>query len=376
MPIFARLFICNEPLPAKATKSLIMKSLHNRVNKDVLRARLLADQTPRVTLSFYQYYHLRNPQIFRDHFYILLTDVEVLGRIYVSYEGVNAQISVPQHQVEAFKEAMQTITFLQDIRLNFAIEDDGKSFFKLIIKVREKIVADGLDDKTFDVTNKGIHLKAEEFNQLADQKDTIIIDMRNHYESEVGYFQNAILPDVETFREALPIVEDMLSDKKDKNIIMYCTGGIRCEKASAYYKHKGFNNVYQVEGGIIEYARRAAELGIENKFIGKNFVFDERLGERISPDIIAKCHQCGTPCDHHINCANDACHILFIQCPSCGQKYENTCSIKCQDFNRLPEDVRESLRKTETFNGTKFGKGRYKAHHKDYSLEENQLEIR
>ncbi len=352
-----------------------MKSLHNRVNKDVLKARLLADQTPRVTLSFYQYYHLRNPQIFRDHFYILLSEVEVLGRIYVSYEGVNAQVSVPQHQVEAFKEAMQTITFLQDIRLNFAIEDDGKSFFKLIIKVREKIVADGLDDKTFDVTNKGIHLKAEEFNKLADQEDTIIIDMRNHYESEVGYFQNAILPDVETFREALPIVEDMLSDKKDKNIIMYCTGGIRCEKASAYYKHKGFKNVYQVEGGIIEYARRAAELGIENKFIGKNFVFDERLGERISPDIIAKCHQCGTPSDHHINCANDACHILFIQCPSCGEKYENTCSLKCQEFNRLPEDVKESLRKTETFNGTKFGKGRYKAHHKDYSLEENQLEI-
>lgn len=352
-----------------------MKSLHNRVNKDVLKARLLADQTPRVTLSFYQYYHLRNPQIFRDHFYILLSEVEVLGRIYVSYEGVNAQISVPQHQVEAFKEAMQTITFLQDIRLNFAIEDDGKSFFKLIIKVREKIVADGLDDKSFDVTNKGIHLKAEEFNQLADHEDTIIIDMRNHYESEVGYFKNAILPDVETFRDALPIVEDMLSDKKDKNIIMYCTGGIRCEKASAYYKHKGFKNVYQVEGGIIEYARRAAELGIENKFIGKNFVFDERLGERISPDVIAKCHQCGTLCDHHINCANDACHILFIQCPSCGQKYENTCSVKCQEFNRLPEDVKESLRKTETFNGTKFGKGRYKAHHKDYSLEENQLEI-
>lgn len=347
-----------------------MKSLHNRVNKDVLKARFLADQTPRVTLSFYQYYHLRNPQIFRDHFYILLTEVEVLGRIYVSFEGVNAQISVPQHQVEAFKAAMQTITFLQDIRLNFAIEDDGKSFFKLIIKVREKIVADGLDDHTFDVTNKGIHLKAEEFNLLADDTDTIIIDMRNHYESEVGYFQNAILPDVETFREALPIVEEMLSDKKDKNIIMYCTGGIRCEKASAYYKHKGFKNVYQVEGGIIEYARRAAELGIENKFIGKNFVFDERLGERISPEVIAKCHQCGETCDHHINCANDACHILFIQCDSCGQKYEYTCSVKCQEFNQLPEELKEVKRKTETFNGTKFGKGRYKAHHKDHSLEE------
>lgn len=217
--------------------------------------------------------------------YILLSEIEVLGRIYVSYEGINAQISVPEARIQALKTALQTITFLQGIRLNFAIEDDGKSFFKLIIKVRHKIVADGLDDKTFDVTNKGIHLKAEEFNQLSDDPDTIIIDMRNHYESEVGYFKNAILPDVETFREALPVVEKMLENKKEKNIIMYCTGGIRCEKASAYYKHKGFRNVYQVEGGIIEYTRRANELGIENKFIGKNFVFDERLGEKISDDI-------------------------------------------------------------------------------------------
>jgi UPF0176 protein len=174
---------------------------------------------------------------------------------------------------------------------------------------------------------------------------------------------------VETFREALPVVEEILSDKKDKNIIMYCTGGIRCEKASAYYKHKGFQNVYQVEGGIIEYARRAHELGIENKFIGKNFVFDERLGEKISDDIIAKCHQCGTACDTHVNCANDACHILFIQCEACSTKFENTCSIKCKDFNKLPEEVKDSLKKTISFNGTKFGKGRYKAHHKNELLD-------
>jgi UPF0176 protein len=329
----------------------------------------MIDKTPRVTLSFYQYYHLGNPRLFRDHFYILLSEVAVLGRIYVSFEGVNAQISVPENKIEAFKEALSTITFLQDIRLNFAIEDDGKSFIKLIIKVRDKIVADGLDDKSFDVTNKGTHLKAEEFNRLADQPDTVIVDMRNHYESEVGYFKNAILPDVETFREALPVVEEILSDKKDKNIIMYCTGGIRCEKASAYYKHKGFQNVYQVEGGIIEYARRAHELGIENKFIGKNFVFDERLGEKISDDIIAKCHQCGTACDTHVNCANDACHILFIQCEACSTKFENTCSIKCKDFNKLPEEVKDSLKKTISFNGTKFGKGRYKAHHKNELLD-------
>lgn len=350
-----------------------MKALHNRINRHVLKQRILADKTPRVTLSFYQYYHLGNPRLFRDHFYLLLAQTDVLGRIYVSYEGVNAQISVPEDRVEEFKAALQDITFLRDIRLNFAIEDNGKSFFKLIIKVRDKIVADGLDDKTFDVTNRGIHLKAEEFNTLTDDPDTIIVDMRNHYESEVGYFKNAILPDVETFREALPVVEQLLNDKKDKNIIMYCTGGIRCEKASAYYKHKGFKNVFQVEGGIIEYARRAKELGLENKFIGKNFVFDERLGEKISDDVIAKCHQCGVPCDTHINCANDACHILFIQCEACGNKYDHTCSIKCMEFNKLPEHVREEVKHSTSFNGTKFGKGRYKAHNKNEVL--NSMDV-
>lgn len=345
-----------------------MKALHNKVNRHVLIQDLAKDPTPRVTISFYQYYHIKNPKIFRDHFYILMSEAGVLGRIYVSYEGINAQISVPEDKKEDFERALNTITFLDGIRLNYAIEDDGKSFFKLIIKVRDKIVADGLDDSSFDVTKRGIHLKAEEFNMLTDDPETIIVDMRNHYESEVGHFRNAILPDVETFREELPLVEKMLEDKKDKNIILYCTGGIRCEKASAYYKHKGFKNIYQVEGGIINYARRVKELGLENKFIGKNFVFDERLGEKISDEIIAHCHQCGKACDTHVNCANDACHILFIQCDECAEKYEHTCSDECKEFNHLAEEERITLRKTAVFNGTKFGKGRYKANHKNTPL--------
>jgi UPF0176 protein len=345
-----------------------MKVLHNKVNKEVLKSKIQNDTTQRITLSFYQYYHLKNPHIFRDHLYLLFENVGVLGRIYVSYEGVNAQVSVPQENWQLFEQAMNSITFLSSIRLNRAIEDNGKSFFKLAVKVRNKIVADGLNDDSFDVTNKGVHLKAEEFNALAEQENTIIVDMRNHYESEVGHFVNALLPDVETFREALPVVEKMLEDHKDKNIIMYCTGGIRCEKASAYYKHKGFKNVHQLEGGIIEYARRAQELGIENKFIGKNFVFDERLGERISPDVIAKCHQCGQQDDHHVNCANDQCHILFIQCAGCAEKFHHCCSVECDEFNQLPEEKKEELKGKISFNGTKFGKGRYKANHQSSGI--------
>jgi len=343
--------------------------LRNKVNNDELKVRLSHDDTPRTTLSFYQYAHIDYPPRFRNELYEAWDQLGVYGRVYVAKEGINAQISVPDENFMAFKRQLETVGFLRGVRLNIAIEDDGKSFYKLKIKVREKIVADGLNDDSFDVTDRGTHLNAASFNQLTEQENTIVVDMRNHYESEVGHFENAILPDVETFRAALPLVEEMLEADKDKNIVMYCTGGIRCEKASAYYRHKGFKNVYQLEGGIIEYARQAEQLGLHNKFLGKNFVFDERMGERIGEKIISTCHQCGTPCDTHVNCANDGCHILFLQCAKCAATYENCCSRKCADFNQLPEEQRAELKKTLQFNGTKFGKGRYKAHHKDEELE-------
>jgi len=342
-----------------------MKQLHNRVDRRLLKERIEQSTQSRTTVSFYKYAKIGNPRIFRDHLYSILSDSDVLGRIYIASEGINGQISVPDDRFEDFKAALYNITFLDGCRLNVAIDDDGKSFFKLAIKVRKKIVADGIADEDFDVTDNGIHINAQQFNEMTDQEDTVVIDMRNHYEHEVGHFKGAIRPDVETFRESLPIVEDILNEHKEKNVIMYCTGGIRCEKATAYFKHRGFDNLYQVDGGIIEYARKATEAGIENKFIGKNFVFDDRLGERITEDIIAKCHQCGKPSDAHTNCANDACHILFIQCKECAQEHNGCCSTQCSDFNDLPEEEREKLKLTTEFNGTKFGKGRYKAAKKD-----------
>lgn len=338
-----------------------MKRLFNRVNNRELKQKLEASNEPRTTLSFYQYHQLEDPQAFRNDLYLKLSECGVLGRIYVANEGINGQISVPTEQFETFKATLYSIPWLDGVRLNIAVEKDGKSFFKLAIKVREKIVADGLDDATFDVTKRGKHLRAPEVNALLDDPATIVVDMRNHYESEVGYFENAIRPDVETFREALPLVEDLLQEEKDKNIVMYCTGGIRCEKASAYYLHKGFHNVFMIDGGIIEYAHQCAEQGLPNKFIGKNFVFDERLGERISEDVVAKCHQCGKPCDTHKNCANDVCHVLFIQCEECAAKYHSCCSQQCADFTQLPAEEQEELKGKVEFNGTKFGKGRYRA---------------
>jgi len=338
-----------------------MSQLHNKIDKRILRERLESSDIPRTTLSFYKYAKIGNVRLFRDHFYILLSDIDTYGRIYVANEGVNGQISVPTKALDDLRERMNQITFLDGCRLNIAVEDDGKSFYKLIIKIRQKIVADGIEDERFDVTDNARHISAEEYNKLTATDETIVIDMRNHYESEVGHFDGAICPDVVTFRESLPIVEDILDQNKDKNVIMYCTGGIRCEKATAYFKHRGFDNLYQLDGGIIEYARQVKAAGLENKYVGKNFVFDERLGERISEDIIAKCHQCGASSDAHTNCANDACHILFIQCENCKEIYNNCCSDLCKDFVALSPEEQDVKKKDLTFNGSKFGKGRYKA---------------
>jgi UPF0176 protein len=334
------------------------KLLHNRVNRDELRHILQQDNQKRTTLSFYAYTRLEDPHQFRDSFYASLSQLGVMGRIYVAHEGVNAQISVPSDNFENLRNYLNTIPFLTNIRLNIAVEDDGKSFFTLAIKVREKIVADGLNDAEFDVTDRGVHLSAAAFNELTSDPETIVVDMRNHYESEVGHFENAILPPMETFRDGLHMVADMLTDARDKHIVMYCTGGIRCEKASAYMKYKGYKNVYQLDGGIIEYARQVEKMGLPNKFLGKNFVFDERLGERISDVVVATCHQCGKVSDHHTNCANDACHILFIQCPECAEKYAGCCSVECKEFAALPSDERKIQRRQRVFNGSKFSKAK------------------
>ncbi|MFL9834819.1 oxygen-dependent tRNA uridine(34) hydroxylase TrhO [Chryseobacterium terrae] len=313
----------------------------------------------RLTLSFYAYAKIENPKKFRDDLFIAWNALDALGRIYVAHEGINAQMSIPADQLEDFRNTLEVYDFMKGIRLNVAVEQDNHSFLKLTIKVRNKIVADGLNDETFDVTNKGIHLKAQEFNNLLEDPNTIVVDFRNHYESEVGHFQGAITPDVENFRESLPIINEQLQDfKEDKNLLMYCTGGIRCEKASAYFKHQGFKNVFQLEGGIIEYTRQIKEENIESKFIGKNFVFDHRLGERITDDIISQCHQCGKPCDNHTNCANDACHLLFIQCDDCKAAMENCCSTECLEITHLPVEEQVALRKGLQVGNKVFRKGK------------------
>ena len=322
-----------------------MAVLHNRISQAELKKLLYAETECRTTISFYQYFPVNDPKQFRDDLYTALNALKVFGRIYIAHEGINAQISVPETNFEALKNYLYSIEPLNGLRLNIAVDDDGKSFWVLKIKVREKIVADGITDPGFSMEKKGKYVNAQQMNELLQHDDTIVIDMRNHYEYEVGHFEKALEIPSDTFREQLPMAVDMMQDKKDKNIIMYCTGGIRCEKASAYMLHNGFNNVFHLEGGIINYARQAKENSLPSKFIGKNFVFDDRLGERITEDIIAKCHQCGQPADTHTNCKNDGCHLLFIQCEACVIKYDGCCSEACQTVYNLPIEEQKELRK-------------------------------
>lgn len=332
--------------------------LHNRVSSREMKASMLAEEFKRITISFYQYAEIRDPQLFRDELYQHLNDLQVFGRIYVAHEGINAQISVPEFNLDALRNYLDTILFLKNIRLNIAVDNDGKSFWLLKIKLRDKIVADGIQDPDFNMFQKGQYVDASSFNKLTDDPNTIVVDMRNHYEYEVGHFEHAIEIPSDTFRDQLPMAVDMLKGQKDKNIVMYCTGGIRCEKASAWMKHEGFKNVFHLEGGIINYVHQVKEQDLPLKFHGKNFVFDDRLGERVTDDIISRCHQCGKPCDTHVNCKNEGCHLLFIQCDECAKKYNGCCSEDCMHELELPETERKTIRKGRQ-NGQKiFNKSR------------------
>ncbi len=319
--------------------------LHNQIDKKILKQKYENSSEKRLTLSFYKYHLIENPKEFRDSLYLAWSKLDVLGRIYVANEGINAQLSIPLEKKDEFVDQLYLIPFLKGVYFNIGVEEKKYSFIKLKIKVKSKIVGDGLNDKSFDVTDKGQHLDAKQFNELVEKDNTVLVDMRNHYESEVGHFQGAILADVDTFRSALSWVDKLLSKDKDKNIVLYCTGGIRCEKASAYYKHRGYKNVFQLRGGIIRYAHEIKKYNLTNKFIGKNFVFDERMGERISTEVISHCHQCSSLCDTHVNCINDACHLLFIQCEKCKKSFEGCCSSDCIKMIKLSDEKQRALRK-------------------------------
>ena len=328
---------------SSAAKGVFMTAQKNRVYntqcKREARSTLRSNACARVTLSFYRYVDIPEPTALRLQLYQSWDKLGILGRVYIAQEGINAQVSVASKQLKQFKAVVEK--YFPEMSYREAVEEGAASFAILIVKVRKKIVQDGLSDFKFSPENAGKHLSPEEWNRAMDDPNTLVVDMRNHYESAVGHFANAIRPDCDTFREELPLVKDMLQDKKEKKLLLYCTGGIRCEKASAYLRQEGFKDVNQLNGGIINYAHAVKRKEVPCYYRGKNFVFDDRLGERITEDILTECSQCGTKNDEHTNCANDVCHVLFIQCPDCRKNFSNCCSAECQSFSKLPAEEKK-----------------------------------
>ena len=320
------------------------KKLYNQKNRSQLKADLAAEEFSRLTCSFYRYVKIDNPNILRDKLYKEWVELNVLGRVYIAEEGINAQISIPEPVFDTFIGLLNKKDYLANMPLKYAVQE-GQSFIKLAIRVKKEIVAYNILSNEYNMDQVGKHLNSSEFNMAVENPDSIVVDMRNYYESEVGHFNNAILPDVERSKDLLPEVKRLLKNNEEKEVLLYCTGGIRCEKASSYLLHHGFKNVKQLSGGIIQYAHDVKEKNLNSKFIGSNFVFDQRLEERITDDIISTCHQCRHSCDTHTDCLNQACHILFIQCEKCREKFNGCCSLECKDFASLPIDEQRVLRK-------------------------------
>ena len=324
-----------------AMDNTTVRDLRSRQEK---RQAIAKENQPRQTISFYRYVRLNDPEAFRDRLFARWSQLGCLGRIYVASEGINAQMNVPVENWDKFDTWVQSQPELKGVPYKHAVEESDTSFYKLAIKVRDKIVADGLDDTTFDVTDTGDYLTATEMNQYITDPEAVVVDMRNNYEAEVGHFEGAITPNVVTFRDELKKTPELLKVHKNKKIALYCTGGIRCEKASAWLKHNGFKDVRHLKGGIIDYAHQVKQEGIPNKFKGKNFVFDERLGERISDEIISHCHLCRqTKSDTHYHCKNQICHTLFIGCDDCLNKKGGYCSWKCEQVNKLPTKTKKVI---------------------------------
>ena len=327
------------------------KELFNKKNKEDLKLDLKNEDFNRVTISFYKYINLTNLEELRDQLYIKWRELNILGRVYIAEEGINAQLSVPEKKLNLFINEIKLHKKLKDINIKQAIIE-GDSFYKLIIKIKKEIVAYKVSKNQYDMNTVGKHLNYKEFNNAIDSGATVI-DVRNYYEGEVGKFENAIIPDIDRSEDLLPEIKKLLKGQEENKILMYCTGGIRCEKASSFLIKQGFNDVNQLDGGIIKYANDIKKDGVESKFIGKNFVFDSRLGEKITDDIISSCHQCNNASNDHTNCENSDCHILFIQCDTCRKKYLGCCSNKCLGFIKLNDDEKKDLiSKNIIFNGT------------------------
>lgn len=285
------------------------------------------------TLLYYCYSAIKNAEQFALDHLQFCKSLNLVGRIIVADEGLNGTVSGTEAACKTYMD-----TLLADPRfakIDFKIDEVNEpSFIKMHCRYKSEIVHSGLRDPHIINPEKktGIHLEPEDFIRMKEDDDVVILDVRSNYEHSVGRFKNAVTLDIENFRD-FPEKINELAQYKNKKIITYCTGGIKCEKASALLLHEGFNEVYQLHGGIIKYGKAVGGQDFE----GKCYVFDNRVSvdvNSVNPVVISTCRNCGTHTSKMINCANPECNEHFTQCDDCGIKLDGACSEACQSHPR------------------------------------------
>ncbi|KAJ2825864.1 hypothetical protein IWW50_002652 [Coemansia erecta] len=297
-----------------------------------------------ITLSFYSFFSIPTASLpaLRDKIQREWSqDLSCVGRIYISDQGINAQLSVPHRHIRTLRAWLEANhTFAGRVgAFNWALEH-GRAFRALHVRVRP-LVAAGSDVGLDVLGMEPEYLGPAEWDRALDlaQADTLLVDMRNSYEFRVGRFSGAVCPDVDTFRDEMAHVRELCARRpRDAPVLMYCTGGIRCSVAGALLRADGLTNVKALRGGVVAYGQHARATG-QSRFLGKNFTFDKRKGEGVTHDVLAACDQCGAACDTFANCAHTSCNLLFIQCDACARKFRRTCGQPlCVERAQLPHE--------------------------------------
>lgn len=285
-------------------------------------------------LLYYKYVHIDDPAAYAALHLTFCKALGVKGRILVAEEGINGTISGTLAQTDAYMAAMH-----MDPRfagMEFKIDEtEGHVFKKIFVRHRSELVTMALGENIDPNVVTGKYLEPEEFYEALRREDVIVLDGRNYYEYDLGHFQGAIRPEVKTFKEFPDWIRENLAAYKDRPILTYCTGGIRCEKLSGFLLQEGFSEVYQLHGGIIRYAQ---DPNVQGKlFDGKCYVFDERVAVPVNREedrVVSRCRHCDTPSDRYVNCANLDCDLQFFCCEECDRAHRRSCSAECGESPR------------------------------------------
>jgi len=273
-----------------------------------------------IILLYYKYTPIADPTAFMRDQKLLCNRLHLKGRILISKDGMNGTVSGTKEATDDYMAAMRALTGFEDIEFKIG-ESEQPAFPKMKVKTREEIITLKAGE-TIDMQNTAPYIEPEElYNVLKNDEDVVVIDARNEYEARIGKFKNAVTFDIENFRELPELALTELEKYKDKEIVTYCTGGVRCEPFSAFLRQHGFTKVRQLHGGIIRYAEHHPEFG----FDGHCYVFDNRVSIKVNDNIFSACEYCHTKSARYINCKNDLCHRQLVCCEKCDQEHQSLC---------------------------------------------------